>query len=431
MRRGLLILWLLLAGCSATSVRETLHPHRGMLEESFTEEAVTRPVKTWPVRMPAAGRLARIELEPGDPVRRNQALATFDRLPAQLQQKEAEALVEERRERLAVARTTAVEEAALRQAQAQLPGAREGLSAALARREQARIQARQANLELKRSRQLFAQDAIPKQRLELDEAAARTAHQEVAELNAQVREQQAQVDSARQQLALEDARLQRRSLESQVLRNELNQASTRQAQAAHEVKQQVLRSPIDGVVLERYEQGPGYFEAGTRLLLLANPRQLEVRAEVLTEDALRLKTGLSVRLEPAPGRAPLSGQVLRIEPAGFTKLSSLGVEQRRVNVIVRLTGTLPGLGPGYRLRARFIVGQRQGVLLVPRAAVLQKPDRSYYVLKVIDGRLSEQPVEIGLKGDMELEITRGVSESDELVALPETTMRDGDRVNTP
>lgn len=426
MRRLLLaVLLLAVGGCAAPVKVSSVSPHVGTLDETFVEEAVTRLQEVHTVRTPADGRIGRLRWEPGDRVRRGQELVRFDARPAELENLESHEQQEASQARLVLTRGTGVEEAAVRQARAQLREAQARQAAGSARRDQARARSRQADVEARRSRQLFGQDAIPRQRLEADELAARTAAQLVTELEAQLRAQAEAATVAGEQLEEAQARLARRLQEGNVAVRELGEARARHLRTGYELSRQAVRAPVDGVVLERFEQGPGYYPAGTRLLALADPTRLEARAEVLTEDALRLAPGTPVRLEPAPGRPPLEGRVARVEPAGFTKFSSLGVEQRRVNVIVSFLERPAGLGTGYRLRARFVVGQQQDALLVPRAAVLQRADGASYVLLLEQGRLRERPVKLGLQGDLEVQVLEGLTPQDALVALPETTMREG------
>jgi len=416
-----------LTGCGAPEKVRAVAPRVGPLEETLTEEAVTRLAEIHVVRTPAEGRIERIRWEPGDRVRRGEVLVCFDARPAELEHLESAEQEEARRARWTLARTTAVEEAAVRQALAQLSAAQHAQAAWSARREQALARSEHADVEAARSRSLFSQDAIPRQRLEADEVTARTARQLVRELEAQVKTQADAVVAAREQLGEARARLERRSQEGQIALHELGEAHARYLRTGHELIRQTVRSPVNGVVLERFEQGPGHYSAGTRLLALGDPSRLEARAEVLTEDALRLSPGTPVRLEAAPGRPVLAGRVQRIEPAGFTKFSSLGVEQRRVNVIIRFLRPPAGLGLGYRLRARFVVGQAEEALLVPRASVLEKPDGTCYVLVVENGRLRERTVQLGLQGELEVQVLTGLTSADRLVALPETTMQEGQR----
>jgi len=222
----------------------------------------------------------------------------------------------------------------------------------------------------------------------------------------------------------------RKTLEREVLLHQLTQAKARLARAEHELALTDVTSPINGVVLERFDLGDTVLSPGQPLLLLGDLTQLEVVAEVLTQDALRIEPGSKVILKPAAQMNSLSGKVKRIEPAGFTKLSSLGVEQQRVNVIISLDEIPENLGVGYRLQARFITKTRKNTLIVPRFSVLQDQNGSFYVFKLKGDRLIKQTVEIGLRSDLELEIIKGITQQDTIVATPDTTMNQGDKVKT-
>ena len=145
----------------------------------------------------------------------------------------------------------------------------------------------------------------------------------------------------------------------------------------------------------------------------------DIIAEVLTTDALKLRIGTPVELSPASGQEPFGGTVRRIEPSGFTKLSSLGVEQQRVNVIISPVDRPSNLGIGYRAQATFITAEKPEALTVPRYSAIQDRDFKFYVLKAEPGTSPvKTPVEIGLRGRLELEIVSGVNENDVIVKTP-------------
>ena len=152
-------------------------------------------------------------------------------------------------------------------------------------------------------------------------------------------------------------------------------------------------------------------------------------AEVLTQDALRLTIDTEVHLTATGLGESLDGRVKRVEPAGFTKLSSLGVEQQRVQVIVTPARRPPSLGVGYRLQARFFTGRKPDALIVPRFSVLQGVNGEHYVFKVVDDELVRQAVKVGLRNDLDFEILDGLSPEERIVATPDTEMREGDPVN--
>jgi HlyD family secretion protein len=414
-----------LSGCGAATGVEVTSPYRGEIQESFTEPARTRLANTYPITMPVNGRIARIELEPGDPVKAGETLMEFDTLPLERAVAEARAVVAELEASIAVQDDERVEQTALSEARATAEAAAEALKVAEAQVRAGKARLDRAIKELRRVEQLTIEQAVAQS--VLDDARVK-----VETLQSELRQYESLRDEAKARLAAAqlgpisiERQLERKRLEREVLVHQLEQARARLARAEHDLRLADIRSPIDGVVLERYEQGDSTLLAGQPLLLLGNLAELEVIADVLTQDALRVARGSEVILEPAARHETVGGTVNRIEPAGFTKFSSLGVEQQRVNVIVSFNDPHEDLGVGYRLQARFITGSKSDALIVPRFSVLQAPDRSFYVFKVVDARLVRQPITIGLRGDLDMEVTTGLSENDLIVAVPDTTMKEG------
>jgi len=421
----LIVLTVVLAGCGAATEVEVTSPYRGEIQESFTEPARTRLANTYPVTMPVSGRIARIDLEPGDEVKAGQTLVEFDRLPLERAVAEARAFVAELEARIAVQDDERVEEISLTEAKATAQAAAEAFKVADAQVRAGKAQLDRALKELKRVEELAEKEAAPQRLLDDARLSAET-------MQAQLRQYESLRDQAKAQLDAVglgprsiEQQLELKRLAREVLVHQLEQARARLARAEHDLGLAAIRAPIDGVVLERYQQGDSTLLAGQPLLLLGNLAELEVIADVLTQDALRVAPGSDVVLEPAAGFDTIAGKVDRIEPAGFTKLSSLGVEQQRVNAIVSFNDPHEDLGVGYRLQARFITGSKNDAPIVPRFSVLQAPDRSFYVFKVVDGKLARQPITIGLRGDLDMEVTTGLSENDLIVAVPDTTMKDG------
>lgn len=155
---------------------------------------------------------------------------------------------------------------------------------------------------------------------------------------------------------------------------------------------------------------------------------LEVLSEVLTQDALNLKPGGPVALQAQDGEPTFPGTIQSLEPAGFTKPSSLGVEQQRVDVVVRPHSAPPRLGVGYRVQATFVTETRKGALLIPRPSLMRTATGEAYVLLCQDGTLHQQAVRPGLMGDARIEILEGLQDGDSLVATPDSTLRDGMKV---
>jgi HlyD family secretion protein len=219
--------------------------------------------------------------------------------------------------------------------------------------------------------------------------------------------------------------IQRKRIERQEIVASIDRSEAALERSRHDLELAKIVSPIDGVVLERFERGERPLALGTELLHLGNPAEIEVVADILSEDALKLQPGSEVRYESGPSGLELHGKVKRIEPQGFTKLSSLGVEQQRVNVIASVENPPAHLGVEFRLHARFFTGSKQDALIVPRFAVLQAPDQTFYVFVVRDGEIARQPVSLGLRSDLEIEVVEGLDEESVVVAAPDTTLEPG------
>jgi len=418
-----------LLGCEGRTEVEAIWPRKGEIHESFTEPVRTRLARTYPITMPIGGRIGRVGLEPGDKVAAGQPLAHFDLVPFKEAAAEAQAAVDELKAEIAVKDDNRLELTALDEAKALVEAAAKALKAADEQVSAEKARSNRAGKALERKKLLAAKKVIAEDEFDDAALAAVTSLIELRKQEFYRAALKAFIVAVNLGPRAINQFLGKEKLEREVLLHRLAQANARLARARHELKLAQIKSPIKGIVLERYEQGDRTLPAGQRLLLLGNLDDLEVVAEVLTQDALRLSEGSEVSLQPAVGLEHIAGKVKRIEPAGFTKLSSLGVEQQRVKVIVSLTGAHERLGVGYRLQARFFTGSKRDALIIPRFSVLQAPDQSYYVFKIVDDRLKKQLVSLGLRSDLELEVTEGLSEDDSIVARPDATMREGARVN--
>lgn len=425
---GLASLITVLAGCGQRLEVACVTVRRAEIREAFTEPAQTRLPRTHRIALPVTGRIARIDLEPGDRVEAKQELVSFDRVPLEQAVVEARARVKELEAQITVKDNNRIEETAMVETKATIDAASEALKASDAQVEAEKVRAERAAKELGRIRSLAASDLAAQRDLDDAEVAAETSTIELRRQEFYRAAMRALLVAVRLGPRYVEEYLGRKRLERQVMVHQLAQARAQLVRAEHELGLAAVLAPIDGVVLERHEQGESMLPAGRPLLLIGNLAELEAVADVLTQDAMRLSPGCEVALEPASGVPPIAGRVKRIEPAGFTKLSSLGVEQQRVKVIVSLEGETKGLGVGYRLHARFFTRQKADALVVPRFSVLQAPDQSFYVFRIEKGILRRQAVRVGLRGDQELEITEGLRENDRIVATPDTTLSDGQRV---
>jgi HlyD family secretion protein len=425
---GAACLLILVAGCGRSAEVQATKVRKAPITESFSEMARTRIEDRYSITMPLTARIRQIDLEPGDGVGKGQQLIDVDLVPFERAVGEARASVQELEARVALIGDSTVEQAMLESAEATANAMQEQRksSGALIEAEQWRV--RRTDREWDRLKNLPEGMAVAKTQLDDAEAAAETAVIDLrrrefddAMANSQFLAAQFRVKEIK--LQIERKKLERASVEGQ-----LAAARERLALEEHNLTLATITSPIDGVVLEKYELGGGPLAAGQKLLLLGNLDELEVESEVLTQDAMRLRPGSVVEFTVNSRDQPISGKVRLVRPAGFVKLSSLGVEQQRVIVLCSLSNRPATLGTGFRLQGRFIVAEKSAALVVPRYSVLQSPDESYYVFRIDGRRLRRQPVTLGLRSDFDMEILSGLKEGDVVVAAPDSSMTDGARV---
>lgn len=418
-----------LPGCGKKQDVEVVQPRRSDIQESFSEPAKTWLEDIYPITMPISGRINRIEFQPGDQVEKGTLLVKFDETLLAQQVMEASHALSELQAELKINADDRIEQTALVEVYGIIQAASETLSAAAEeiRSEKARLDRNQK--ELQRVRNLTNSGAATERQLDDAELTALTSEIDYrrqvfyqAAIKALVKVVHLGPRYIENYLGL-------KKLRRAVLLEQVRQAQARLMQVQHQLKlARSITAPISGVVLERYSQGDAFLSAGEPLLSIGFLGDLQVEADVLTQQALQLESRTPVEFSIASLPQTVTGVVTKIEPSGFTKFSSLGVEQQRVKVIMSIDTLLPGLGVGYRLQARFITGNKQQALVVPRFSVLQDSEGNNYVFKVAGNKLVRQNVELGLQSDLELEIVEGLSVDDRIVAHPDTSLSEGDSV---
>lgn len=190
----------------------------------------------------------------------------------------------------------------------------------------------------------------------------------------------------------------------------------------------ILRSPITGVVLQRLRESESVVPSGEPLIEIGNPEELEIVSDMLSMDAVQIGPGDPVLIEQWGGETTLLGVVRQVEPFGFTKISALGVEEQRVNVIVDFEdprAAWEALGDGYRVEIRVVVWEKTDALKVPSSSLFR--NGSEWAVYVIDelsvARLRE--VEIGRRNALEAEVLAGLQQGDQVIAYPGDTVEDG------
>lgn len=359
------------------------------LRVTLDEEGETRVRDRFVVSAPLAGRVLRIELEPGDPVAADETvLAVF--------QPQTPTLLD--------ARSRAEAEAAVR-------AARSSLETARAERDRAQAELDFAEAEVERIRRLAREEIVSMTELDFAELAARSRAEalEAAEFGTQ---------TARYQL--------------EVARARLVEGSTSTGNPGHREAGSpiLLRSPVDGVVLRRIRESEAVVTAGEPLLEVGKPEDLEIVADYLSADAVKIRPGDRVLIEEWGGDRPLEGRVRRVEPSGFMKISALGVEEQRVNIVVDFNDppeARHGLADGYRVELRVVLWEGEDVLQVPTGSLFRDGE-GWAVFTVEGGRARLRAVEIGRQGDLVAEVLSGLAAGDRVILHPGDSIAEGLRV---
>jgi HlyD family secretion protein len=188
-----------------------------------------------------------------------------------------------------------------------------------------------------------------------------------------------------------------------------------------------IRTPAAGQVLRILRESAGPIAAGAAIVEIGDPRSVEAVIDVLSSEAVKVAVGAPVSITEWGGGRPLEGRVRAVEPSAFTRISALGIEEQRVNVIVVVDGTPPALGDGFRVEARILLSHAASVLSVP-ASALFRSGGGWAVYAVEGGRARLRPVDIGMRGRLEVEVTRGLDAGARVVIYPGDRVRDGARV---
>lgn len=352
-------------------VIEQIMVTRQSLQKTIAADAVVQVRDRFVVAMPATGVLERLPIDVGDSIKIGQVIGTV--IPPQLdarQRKEAEARV-----------------GALEAAASEVRQRRAALSPLV---EQARRRAQRLG-------RLLASGAV-------------------------AREQSENASDAYEQLQREaDA------LESRERSSAFELESARAFLNAPPGQRVAVRSPVRGIVLRRYEQSERTIMAGTPIAEIGDTSRMEVVIDVLSIDAVKVRPGMMVLLDGWGGGEVLRGVVRRIEPAARTKVSSLGIEEQRVNVVADVLDRPPALGDSYRVEAAIVIEQVTNALCIPLGTLLRDGEQ-WYVLVNDAGTLRRRAVTLGARNAEMTSVTSGLREGESVVQHPAESLREGDRV---
>ncbi len=406
----------------------------GAVQDVIVEVGKTRLPRTHIVAMPIDGRILPIELEVGDRVEAGQRIASLEALDHQTRVAQAQARVRRLRGQIAQNDDTRLEETSISGVTEYLHSVDRTTEAAAAQLQASKARLDDARAQLARVTVLFREGAAAQQ--ELDEVRLYEIESAVGLRTDELTLRAVEAIRAafrilphyiRQQMEL-------KATSREPLEAELAEAMVVLEQAERDLARCNILAPISGVVLARLEASERMLPAGTALLEIGDLDELEIETELLSQDASRLQAGMRVWIKGlAMGENPLESTIDRIEPRGFTKVSSLGVEQQRVRVIVALPTAVRtelerrdrAIGVGYRVDVHVIVRDQPRAVRCPRAALFRGDHGEWAVFRIVNGRATLTRIEVGLVGNDYVEITNGLNPGDDVVIGPDATVVDG------
>jgi len=364
---------------------------------TIDEDGETRIREVYRVSAPITGRVLRLEAEAGDPVIARQTVI------AMIEQTESAFL--DPRSRLEAEARVKASEAALRFAEADV----------------ARLKAEVefAQSDFNRVHKLFKNGTLSQARLDAASRTLKTARAALKTARAQLDVREHEVEMAKSALIAPGAK-----------KEKAEDEQDDEAQALDEACCLKVTAPVSGQVLRVMQESEGVIQAGTPLVDLGDPKDLEIVADLLSTEAVKIEPGARVLVEGWGGDYALNGEVERIEPFGFTKISTLGVEEQRVNVIIRLTDPYAQwrrLGHGFRVEVRVISFETDAALTVPIGALFRQRGQ-WAVYRNVDDTAVLTEIEVGAMNDEAAIVTDGLAEGDVIVVHPGAAIADGVRL---
>jgi len=362
---------------------DLLEVQPGPMRVTVDAEGITKVKDVFAVSAPVGGLLHRTPLKVGDRVVRGETVvATIEPSDPAFLDPRAQA-----------------------ESQADVESAEAARDLAAAELERAEIEKDFAETELHRARELFAKGTVPQRFVDEAQRAFRSASAAVTAATASVDARDHQVKRALARLI-----------------EPVSDAPHQEDCACF-----TLSAPVDGRVLRVFEESETVVTPGAPLLEIGDPTLLEVVADFLSEDAVRVEAGRPAVIEGWGGEAPLEASVRRVEPFGFTKLSALGIEEQRVNVVFDLVSPRAqwsSLGHGYRVIAKVVVWEAPTVLSVPVTALFRQ-GKQWMLFVYNDGDARLRPVTVGHRAGLQVEILTGLESGEVVVLNPPEGLTDG------
>ena len=422
------------AGCLAVAVLlwlglrpvpidvEIAYTERGPLQVVIEAEGKTQVRERFVISAPVSGRLARLTLEPGDAVERGEVVARLDSLPLDAAVKSANARLAEWQAQLAGVDTQRPKPEDLSQARARIRAVQATARQTQALQAQAEAASEQAERTAQRAEQLAAAGTISREAYESEQLNAITRREALEAARLEAQRAVSEVAAAQAALKILQARQHDPDYLLDVYRARIAEVEAELAKLRDEALRTTIQAPISGWVLRVLEKHTRVVTAGTGLLEIGDLQALEIVIDVLSTDATRIRPGMAVVVSPNTRAV-----VYRIEPSAFTKVSALGVEEQRVNVIATFEKGSNVYGDGYRVEAKIVVWERDEVLKLPLSALF-RCQQYWCAFTVENDRAKRLQVQLGHHSDVEAEVQSGLQAGTPVILYPSEQLADGRRV---
>lgn len=360
---------------------EAVKVTRGQFFEVVSEVGETQVENIYQVSAPITGYLRRVELEVGDPVVANETVVA-----------EIEPL-----------RSQPLDPRSEKQAVAELHAAQSALEMTQAKLRQVQNELSFAKSDLERADSLFKDQAISEREFDTAKKIYQSLQQELQATQATLQLRQAELERVQAMLDTSLAEFLPKCECSQVL------------------------APSSGVVLTRYRQSASVINAAQPIMDIGDPKELEVKVELISTEAVRVSQGQKVRMKGWGGDTVLEGIVRQVEPMAYKKVTALGIEEQRVNIYIDFTSPMEQwekLGHGYQLDVDIILADKPNSLIVPVIAMVREGDK-WITFAIVDNVAEKRYLEIGAINGLNAEVLSGVKESEQVIYNPSAEISEG------
>lgn len=399
---------------------------RGDLQVTVNAEGKTRIHDRFVVAAPVNGKLQRVTLEVGDRVTAGDVIARLDPLSLETSVQQIQNQLHELKAQRDGVNTQRPKAAAIAQAQSRIEAAQAKYLQVQASMNQFHVKLDQTLRDLQRDQELAADGAIARKSLEASQLAVISQQTELEAAQLMVSAARSEIEVAESALSLLQQEQNDPDYLLQVYDAKISSAEAELRRLQQDAAQTVIRAPISGQVLSIERKNAQFISEGTPILAIGDIDDLELVIDTLSSDAEKIQPDQLI-LVTQVNQAPVEAWVKRIEPMAFTKVSALGIEEQRVNVIGKLRSASKILGDGYRVDVKIVIWEEKNRLQVPLSALFrcQNNPSAWCLFKVQNRQARQQSLEIGQRNQLTAEVKQGLVQGDIVILYPTDKVQEG------